>query len=106
MEQKTSVHAARKEGRMNDVRYRCKEAALRLGVDEGTILHFIEEEWIVPSDPSMEELDSEDIARCKLIHELQADFGVNEEAIPIILQLIDRIHAMELEAKKLSSARK
>lgn len=91
---------------MTDIRYRCKEAALHLGVDEGTILHFIAEEWIVPSNPSVSELDSEDIARCKLIHELQADFGVNEEAIPIILQLIDRIHAMELEVQKLSSTRK
>ena len=84
---------------MKAVRFRSKDAALRLGVQEKTILHFIEEQWIIPTDPQ-KPLDIEDLARAQLIRELQEDFGVNEEAIPIILRLIDQVLFLEAELQK------
>lgn len=41
-------------------------------------------------------LDEEDLARAKLIRELQEVFGVNDEAIPIILHLLDQLYFLKL----------
>lgn len=76
------------------------EAAKRCGVTSEIILTFIHEEWIVPVDQS---LDEEDIARIRLIRELQEEFGVNDESIPIILNLLDQLYRMHIEVKKSSA---
>lgn len=78
-------------------RFKINEIALRLGIREPLIVRFVENEWILPVDPRTNEFDEEDLARCQLIHELLDDFGVNDEAIPIILDLIDRIHHLQAE---------
>lgn len=62
------------------------------GVRSELILHFIKEEWINPIDQDLHMLDEEDICRVLLIQDLQKNFGVNEEAIPIILHLVDQLN--------------
>jgi hypothetical protein len=57
--------------------------------DHKIILTYIERCWIQPEHA---ELDHEDQARIHLIQELQNVFGVNDEAVPIILHLIDQLH--------------
>jgi chaperone modulatory protein CbpM len=34
------------------------------------------------------------MARAQLIHDLRHDFGVNDEAVPLILDLIDQVHGL------------
>lgn len=70
------------------------EVSSQIGIDEKTVYRYIEREWISPLDTVSENirLDAEDLARIRLVHELQVDFGVNEEAIPIILHLVDQLH--------------
>ncbi len=61
---------------------------------EEFIVHCIQAKWIVPAaleSSELQELDNEDIARLRLIRDLQEDFGANDEAIPVILHLIDQI---------------
>ena len=70
--------------------YLIHEASARFGIKEEIFLHYIEEEWIVPSERS--QVDEEDVARARLISELQSDFGVNDEAVPIILHLLDQLY--------------
>ncbi|MBC7396188.1 MAG: hypothetical protein H7333_02000 [Bdellovibrionales bacterium] len=60
------------------------------GLDELTVTRYVEREWLRPVTRS--EWDQEDLARIRFIVELQQDFGANEEAIPIILHLVDQIH--------------
>jgi chaperone modulatory protein CbpM len=63
---------------------------------------YIERKWISPTHQEIHEiseLDDEDLARCQLIQELQEDLGVNDDAIPIILNLIDQIHRLRFEVK-------
>jgi len=56
---------------------------------------WIEEEWLIPSGPSVELIFSEvDIARARLIRDLQADFGVNDEGVGVILHLVDQLNGM------------
>lgn len=72
--------------------YRITEVAQSCELSEGVILKFIEREWLKPVSLQSLELDEEDLARARLIKELQFEFGVNDESIPIILHLIDQLH--------------
>ena len=77
---------------------RIEEASQFCGVPHEIIITFIEENWISPRD--VNNLDEEDLARIRLIWELRHDFGVNDEAMPIILNLIDQLYRMHLELQK------
>jgi chaperone modulatory protein CbpM len=77
-----------------------EEAAKICGVSCEIITRFIEEEWILPADHATPYLDSEDMARVKLIWELHNEFGVNDEAMPIILHLLDQLNRMHLELER------
>lgn len=70
------------------------------GLEERVIIHYIEEEWVSPVDSEQKMLDEEDIARIRLIKDLIDDFGVNEEAVPIILHLIDQINVLQTHIKE------
>lgn len=70
-------------------------------VPESEIRKFIEEEWIVPSDPEELLFDEEDRARLELIRELRQDLGVNDEAVPIILRLLDQLHLLRLRISQI-----
>lgn len=78
------------------LRRKLDEVCMMCGTTSEVIIHFIEEEWIVPFDKKHYQFDDEDIARLRLILDLKNQFGVNEEAIPIILHLIDQLHQYRL----------
>jgi chaperone modulatory protein CbpM len=67
---------------------------------ESFIVECINCELILPCDCEKNLLDEEDIARLKLIRDLKRDLGVNDESIPIILHLLDQIHALKLRIKQ------
>lgn len=93
-----------------------REVCETLGVGPEHIRSFVEREWILPAGcecRSGEEdspdaaaaggagehagehyLDDTDVARARLILELRNVFGANDESIPVILHLIDQIHAL------------
>lgn len=56
------------------------------------IIHFIKEEWVTPIDIELNMLDEEDMCRILLIHDLQEKLGVNDEAVPVILHLVDQLN--------------
>ncbi len=74
------------------------EASEVTGLDRSTVIAFIQQEWIFPT--SEDELDPEDIARIHLIQELRGNMGVNDEAIPLILHLIDQLYSIRNLLKK------
>ena len=61
-------------------------------LNEEFICSCIDSEWITPHDCNERLLDKEDIGRIFLIKDLKEIFEVNDEAIPVILHLIDQIH--------------
>ena len=69
------------------------------GVNPEIILHYVEEDWIHPADKEHGLFDDEDVARIELICELKEEFNVNEEAIPIILHLLDQINLLHRRLK-------
>jgi chaperone modulatory protein CbpM len=67
-----------------------------------TVYLYIERRLIIPRQPeirNISELDEEDLARIQLIRELQEDLGVNDDAVPIILNLIDQLHQLRFQMK-------
>lgn len=75
------------------------EAADQCGLEPEILIRYISFEWIVPVDWQNQILDEEDMARARLIVQLQEEFGVNDKAIPIILHLIDQLNRTHLELK-------
>ena len=73
---------------------------LNYKISETFIIACIESRWILPCDCENNLLDEEDIARLLLIRDLKEEFGVNDESIPIILHLIDQIHALKAQVKR------
>ena len=75
------------------LRRQLEEVCIICGTSKEIILHFIDENWLDPIDREHVIFDDEDVARIKLIVELKEEFGVNDEAVPIILHLIDQLNA-------------
>ena len=72
------------------------ELSKRTGIRDEILFHYIEEEWITPCELHEKEFyfDDEDLTRALLIQELQRDFEINEESIPVILNLLDQVYAL------------
>ncbi len=65
------------------------------GLEDETLNAWIEEEWLIPSGSLAEMSFSDiDIARAQLIRDLQADFGVNDKGVGVILNLVDQLYGM------------
>ena len=73
-----------------------KEEFLSLaGMELGTLDTWIKEDWLRARGSSVEPSFSDiDVARARLIRELQVDFGVNDEGVGVILSLVDQLHGM------------
>lgn len=79
------------------IRVTIQEASEICGPSCDQIIHYIQEQWISPFE--QDAFDDEDVARIRLIHDLIENLGVNEESVPIILHLIDQIHALQIKIK-------
>lgn len=78
--------------------YLITEVCEKLGVEKKFVIHCIREHWVRPNAAGEATLDDEDLARLRLISELQAVFGVNDEAIPVILHLVDQLYYAALRS--------
>ena len=65
------------------------------GLRHETLNAWLEEQWLIPSEPSVEASFSDiDVARAQLIRDLKEDLGVNDEGVGVILKLIDQLHGL------------
>ncbi|OAP38239.1 hypothetical protein AU381_21895 [Sinorhizobium glycinis] len=61
--------------------------------------------WIVPSQvESVPLFDDVDIARLRLVCELRDDMNVNDDAVPIILALLDQLYGLRRELRTIAGA--
>ena len=75
------------------------------GMGNDTLNAWIEDEWLIPSGSSVELSFSEiDIAGAQLIRDLQMDFGVNDEGVGVILNLVDQLYGMRRTLMELRQA--
>ena len=82
-----------------------QELLTRSGVGHETLNVWLEEEWLIPSDSSAEISFSDiDIARVRLIRDLQEDLGVNDEGVSVVLNLVDQLYGMRRALAELRRA--
>jgi chaperone modulatory protein CbpM len=82
-----------------------QQVVTEVGVTETDLHLWIEQRWVLPDkqDDSFV-FDDVDIARARLIRELRVDLMVNEEAIPVVLSLLDQVHALRRALTRVNSA--
>jgi chaperone modulatory protein CbpM len=81
------------------------EIAKDCGVAPQVVYQYIKLEWISPYNQESNLLDEEDLARIRLILDLQERLGVNDEAVPIILHLIDQLNHFHRAVRSVERAR-
>jgi chaperone modulatory protein CbpM len=71
------------------------------GLDSGALERWIEARWVLPERAGGTYLFHEvDVARVHLITELTRDLMIDEEALPVVLGLLDQVYRLR---KRLSS---
>ena len=65
------------------------------GLQTQTLEHWLEQRWLIPDQTGVGANFSDmDVARARLIGNLQTDLGVNDEGVDIILHLLDQLHGL------------
>ena len=84
---------------------RTREFLLAARLDAAALDTWVEAGWLIPRrDADAADFTDADLARARLIRDLQHDMGVNEEAIPIILDLLDQVHGLRRMLRGVASA--
>ena len=81
-----------------------REFILQSRLDAQSVETWVEAGWLLPrQDGTTRDFSEVDLARAQLIHDLE-HLGVNDEAIPVILDLIDQVHGLRRTLRDLLSA--
>src|SRR3546814_20544356 len=76
-----------------------------LDIGASELSAWIEQHWVLPVEVEGDLLfDDTDVARVKLIAELRNDLGVNEDAIPVVLRLLDQVYGLRRALAALNEA--
>jgi chaperone modulatory protein CbpM len=81
-----------------------REFIVRSRLDAQALEAWVEAGWLLPrQDGSKRDFSDVDLARAQLIRDLER-IGVNEEGIPIVLDLVDQLHGLRRTLRDLLSA--
>jgi len=82
-----------------------EELVAEIGITPAELTAWIEQEWVLPTRQGDTHVFNEaDAARVRLICELRRDLAVNDEAIPVVLQLLDQVYALRDTLAELRAA--
>lgn len=68
-----------------------EEFSRQYGIEHRTLHVWVKRRWIIAERETLREID---VARARLIRDMQVDLGVNDEGVDIALHLIDQIHEL------------
>jgi chaperone modulatory protein CbpM len=75
------------------------------GLAEADLRHWIAQSWVRPAGPpEAPEFQDIDVARVRLIVELRRDLGVNDDAVPVVLSLLDQLYRERDHHRRLRAA--
>lgn len=65
---------------------------------------FVRRGWVLPAagERGRPEFDEVDVARVRLVCQLKDDMNLSDEAVPVVLSLIDQLHGTRRELKRLA----
>ena len=80
-----------------------KQEFLRnLGLEVQTLDFWLEQRWLIPEQASAgANFSDTDLARAHLIRDMKSHFGVNDEAVDVILHLVDQLHGLRRALEQL-----
>jgi len=81
------------------------EFLLHARLESDALDDWIEAGWLLPRRETEAQRFAEiDVARAKLIRDLQQNCGVNEEGVGVILDLLDQVHGLRRVLRNVLSA--
>ncbi len=82
-----------------------EEAAARTGVQAARLRVWTAEGWVRPArGPEGPVFDALDLARIALVARLRDELELGDEALPVVLSLLDQMHGMRAEMRRLCAA--
>ena len=79
--------------------------ALFVDLDEAELIVWVERGWVRPeitdSDWVFHEID---VARVRLIHDLRRRMDINDEAVPLVLALMDQVYDLRSQLRSVLRA--
>jgi chaperone modulatory protein CbpM len=75
------------------------------GLDRHELWHWVQNRWVLAERQGDTLLFREvDVARIELIHEMRHDFAVDDEAVPLVLGLLDQVYDLRRQLRRLCDA--
>jgi chaperone modulatory protein CbpM len=75
------------------------------GLERQDLERWIGNAWVRPDGgPGGYQFHDIDVARVRLIHELHSDMRINDDALPIVLSLLDQLYDLRRRMRDLSNA--
>jgi chaperone modulatory protein CbpM len=75
------------------------------GLERTELVRWVENRWIVPDERGGGWVFHEvDIARVELILDMRREFAVDDDAMPLILSLVDQVYSLRRQLRRLCDA--
>jgi chaperone modulatory protein CbpM len=82
------------------------ELLARFGdLERGELIRWVENRWVLPERHDQTWVFHEvDVGRVELILEIRRDFAVDDEAMPLVLGLLDQVYSLRRQMRRLCDA--
>ncbi len=75
------------------------------GLDRGELVRWVENRWVLPEQHGETWLFHEvDVARVELILEIRHEYAIDDEAVPLVLGLLDQVYGLRRQLRRLCDA--
>lgn len=75
------------------------------GLEGAELSRWIENRWVLPdSRADTFQFREVDLARVRLIHEMRRDFGLDDDALELVLSLLDQVYGLRRQLRVLCTA--
>jgi len=70
------------------------------GLERRELVRWVENRWVLPEQHGETWVFHEvDVARVELIVEIRRDYAIDDEAMPVVLDLLDRLYATRVQLR-------
>jgi chaperone modulatory protein CbpM len=75
------------------------------GLDRRDLIRWVENRWVLPERRDQTWLFHEvDVARVELIIDIRQEFAIDEEALPLVLGLLDQVYDLRRQLRRMCDA--
>jgi chaperone modulatory protein CbpM len=75
------------------------------GLDRRELMRWVENRWVLPERRGQTFIFHEvDVARVELIFEIRREFAIDEEALPLVLGLLDQVYDLRRQLRRMCDA--